>query len=385
MSEGSRELRVLYVEDCADQAALVRRWLGTLPDLYVVCASGAVEAMVYLTEEAFDVVISDMELGDGLGSDVIRVAQQRNPQVRAMLLTAHKRFDYAMLACERKVDAFLVKPLRRQESVEAVTQLCEASRKSSKEMRRPRTVLAIGAHPDDVEIGVGGTLLQHRDRGDKVIVLTLSGGEAGGVAHARAAEATASAARLGATLHLCDFKDREIEDGPATIDAIERVIKRYEPDVVYTHTSKDLHQDHRAVHQASLVAARNVPTVLCYQAPSSTTAFQPTMYNDIGEWMERKLELIALFRSQTSKCPYLEEDVIRSTARFWGRFANYRQVEPLEVLRTASVEQEEATTASQMPAPLREPELASRRAPADVTPLRVRAQAGAFRMDFDVA
>ncbi|MBN9618918.1 MAG: PIG-L family deacetylase, partial [Actinobacteria bacterium] len=83
--------------------------------------------------------------------------------------------------------------------------------------RHRERVLAIGAHPDDVEIGCGGTLLDHRMRDDLVSVLTLSRGAAGGDRQRRLAEAAAAAEMLGARLFVGDLPDTAIDSGIETI------------------------------------------------------------------------------------------------------------------------------------------------------------------------
>ena len=112
-------------------------------------------------------------------------------------------------------------------------------------------MLAIGAHPDDVEIGVGGILLRHADAGHDVNVLTLTGGEHGGDAAERAAESRYAAEILGAKLFHESLQDTEVGDRGETIGAIKRVIDETGATTIYTHTSKDVHQDHRNVHNAT--------------------------------------------------------------------------------------------------------------------------------------
>lgn len=203
--------------------------------------------------------------------------------------------------------------------------------------REPVTVLAIGAHPDDVEIGCGGALASHVKRGDRVVVLTLSGGEKAGSVRQRANESKAAANRLGAELVLESLPDTEIAEGPETINAIERVIKRVSPDVVYVHSESDRHQDHRAVHRATMTAARHVASVYCYQSPSSTTGFEPTRFVRIDEHMDTKLELIELYASQATTRSYLAPRLIEATAVYWGRYAGAGSVEPFEVVREHAV------------------------------------------------
>jgi LmbE family N-acetylglucosaminyl deacetylase len=200
-------------------------------------------------------------------------------------------------------------------------------------------VLAVGAHPDDVEIGVGGILLRHAAEGHKVTILTLTGGEAGGVAADRTAESRRAAELMGARLVQAGLADTSVSEGQSTIHEIKRVLDETGATTVYTHTTRDVHQDHRNVHQATLVAARRVPRIYCYQSPSTTVDFQPTRFVAIDEYLERKLEVIHAYGSQVKVRRYLEEDLLRATARYWSRFSQARYVEPLEVVRESDVRQ----------------------------------------------
>ncbi|WP_386067078.1 PIG-L deacetylase family protein [Tahibacter sp. UC22_41] len=198
---------------------------------------------------------------------------------------------------------------------------------------RRHRVLAIGAHPDDVEIGCGGTLAKHRDRGDALLILTLSRGAHGGEAEQRSDEARRAAERLGATLDLRDLPDGSIGEGIATIRLLEAVIRAFEPTLVYTHSREDTHQDHRALHAATVVAARGVANLYCYQSPSSTVEFRPQRFVDISGYMDEKLALIGLHASQVERRANIEPDLIVATARYWGRYAGYCLAEPLIVMR----------------------------------------------------
>ena len=171
----------------------------------------------------------------------------------------------------------------------------------------------------------------------------MSRGKVGGDADQRAAEAEESARRLGARLVLGDLEDTRIPTHGPTIDLIEEVVRELQPDVVYTHSEHDLHQDHRAVHAATLVAARGVRKVLAYQSPSATIEFRPSMFVPVENLLSRKLEAIAAFESQTAIRDYLEEDMLTATARYWGRFGKTRYAEAFEVIRDA---QEVASRAS---------------------------------------
>ena len=175
----------------------------------------------------------------------------------------------------------------------------------------------------------------YKRQGDDIVLLCLSWGANGGGQSQRRDEAKAAAHVLGALLYGGDLQDTRFELR-STIAAIERVVRQIQPDVVYTHCAEDVHQDHRTAHDASLVACRSVPTLLAYQSPSTTVAFQPTRFQDISDQIDDKMTLIACHDSQASCRTYMAPELLRSTARYWGRFSGCEYVEPLVVVREAA-------------------------------------------------
>jgi LmbE family N-acetylglucosaminyl deacetylase len=195
-------------------------------------------------------------------------------------------------------------------------------------------VLAIGAHPDDVELGCAGTLLDHRLRGDRVSILTLSGGAVGGDSTARTREATAAAEAIGAQLLSADLPDTRIDEG-SPIRLNENVVATLDPTVVYVHSRQDNHQDHRTVAAATISATRGVRRVFAYQSPSATNEFRPTQFVPIDHVVQRKVQVLRMFASQSERS-YLDPELIVSGARYWARHlaAQARYAEPFEVIRS---------------------------------------------------
>ena len=186
-------------------------------------------------------------------------------------------------------------------------------------------VLAIGAHPDDVEIGVGGLLAAHRAAGDSVIILTLCRGDRGGDAEHRQHESLAAAELIGARLFLEDLEDTKISPADPTVSIIERIVDEVGPSVVYTHSQHDRHQDHRAVHHAASVATRRVPTLACFQSPSATVDFHPNRFVPIDGYTDTKLALLAVFCHSVGD-PRLSRTELRArdgallvTVRWWDQ------------------------------------------------------------------
>jgi LmbE family N-acetylglucosaminyl deacetylase/ActR/RegA family two-component response regulator len=320
---------LLLVEDDDLLASVMTEILAPVAD--VRWTASAEDAMQILTDEHWDLVVADIELPGMSGIDFIMHSKVAQPVVSTLVVSGRTGFEDAVSAIRAGADDYLTKPIDPPALLEKARDLIARTR-----VRRARdleVILAIGAHPDDVEIGCGGILARHVAAGDQVAVLTLTGGEQGGEALTRAMESRRAAEILGARLFHADLLDTGVSEGSDTITAIKRVIEEVQPTTVYTHTSHDVHQDHRNVHHATLVAARGIPRIYCYQAPSTTIEFHPTRFVTIDGFLERKLEAIDAYGSQVAVRDYLDPELLRSTARYWGRFSRSRYVEPLEVVR----------------------------------------------------
>ena len=328
---GDPEALILFVEDDDVLAAVVLELLAPLGE--VRWAPSAEEAVALLPSRPWDLLLSDIDLPGMNGHEMVRQSKAAQPDVATLILSGHASFDQAVEAIRAGADDYLTKPVEPARLIAKVRELVAVTRERPAEGRE--RVLAVGAHPDDVEIGVGGILLRHAAAGHDVALLTLTGGEQGGEAGVRAAESRRAAELLGARLFHTDLSDTSVSDGGTTIGVIKRVIDEILPTTVYTHTARDVHQDHRNVHHATLVAARGIPRIYCYQAPSTTVEFKPSRFVAIDPHLDRKLEVIRAFASQTAVRSYLDEDLMRSTARYWSRFTQARYVEPLEVVREA--------------------------------------------------
>ncbi len=121
-------------------------------------------------------------------------------------------------------------------------------------------LLAIGAHPDDIEFGAGGVLAAEARRGRPVHLVVGSRGESGtnGTPELRTQEAEAAAAKLGATLEWIDLGgDANIENSRAGARTIAAIIRRVKPGIVLTLTTEEnQHPDHAAVGRMTRDAAR---------------------------------------------------------------------------------------------------------------------------------
>ncbi|HEX9064026.1 MAG TPA: response regulator [Streptosporangiaceae bacterium] len=332
---GDQAGSILLVEDDQEAAQYVLRVLRDRAGYEVAHVPDPSVALQQARARHWDVVLTDVEMPGMTGLELLEELRECCPELPVAVVTAHPSFDYAVRALRSRADEFLEKPVRPDDLIATIGALIARGRQARAASRQ--SVLAIGAHPDDVEIGAAGTLIAHRRLGHEVAILTLSRGARGGTEDTRAKESVRAAEVIGATLFHEDLQDAAIGEGDPTIGAISRVVAEVEPTLVYTHSPHDVHQDHRNTYRAAMVAVRQVGRVYCFQSPSATVDFRPTRFVAIDENIERKIAAIDAFASQVQIRWYLERDLITSTARYWSRFCPGRYAEPFEVIRESAV------------------------------------------------
>ena len=328
--EASKPGRILLIDDDPALGRYLSRVL-IRAGFEVTHELDSVAALQRIETESWDLLITDVELPGMTGLELLERVRQIVPDLPVAVLTGHPTVDYAVSALRNSAAEFLQKPIAAGDLVAKAAELVKVGRAARAANRE--TVLAIGAHPDDVEIGAAGTLLAHRAAGDIVAILTLSRGAGGGDQLQRARESAEAADVIGARLFLDDLEDTHIAEGNPTIGVIDRVVAEVQPTVVYTHSIHDIHQDHRNTHRGAMVACRRVGRVYCFQSPSATVDYRPTHFVTIDDYIESKLKAIDAFASQTGVRDYLEPDLIASTARYWSRYCGGSHAEPFEAIR----------------------------------------------------
>jgi LmbE family N-acetylglucosaminyl deacetylase len=197
-------------------------------------------------------------------------------------------------------------------------------------------ILAIGAHPDDIEFGCGGSLIKYARAGHNVYLLVLTTGEVGGSPEVRQKEQEAAAKIIGVKdLYWGGFEDTQLIDNLSLILKIEGVVRKVAPDIVFLNNINDVHQDHRAAAQAGLSATRYVKEVLFYEVPT-TQGFEPGIFIDIGDVLEQKSELLRTHTSQTNKTRVENLNIIESAqscANFRGFQGRVKYAEGFRALR----------------------------------------------------
>jgi N-acetylglucosamine malate deacetylase 1 len=213
-------------------------------------------------------------------------------------------------------------------------------------------ILAVGAHPDDLEILMGGTLAKYAARGDRVFMASLTNGNMGhprykpdDMAIVRKSEMEASAAIIGAEVIWMDVDDEFSEISLQARLMMVDVLRQASPDVIFTHGPTDYHVDHRNCGQLVFEAAplacvhnivRALPQLdkqpLIYHMDNlAGICFEPTEFVDVSDFLEIKK---AMFRCHKSQDSWMLEitgfdvsDVIETCAKFRGYHAGVRNAE----------------------------------------------------------
>ena len=197
-------------------------------------------------------------------------------------------------------------------------------------------ILAIGAHPDDIEFGCGGTLIKFSQKKAKIFLLILTKGEVGGKPQVRQIEQKRATKFIKAKkVFWGPFSDTDIPMNKKLIDVIEKVVQETNPEIVFFNYFDDIHQDHRAIAEGAISATRYERNVLMYEVPT-TQNFQPDIFTDIGDTLENKLKLLSIFSSQLTKTRVKNLTILesaKSCANFRGFQGRVKYAEGFKALR----------------------------------------------------
>jgi len=217
-------------------------------------------------------------------------------------------------------------------------------------------LLVFSPHPDDAELGVGGTIIKHARQGYRVVLVDLTRGELAsrGTPELRAEEATKAATFLGVSSRTClDLGDGLLGSRPEQMLSIIEVLRQYRPRLVLAPWGEDRHPDHEAAHQLvrRSIFFSGVHTVLpegppafrpsrvLYYTPYYEPRTPPACVVDVTETFDRKKEALRCFASQFYRPEESAPETwvssegfqqyIETRAAFWGAQIGVRYGEPL--------------------------------------------------------
>ena len=197
-------------------------------------------------------------------------------------------------------------------------------------------ILAIGAHPDDIEYGCGGMLAKYARKGHDVFMFVASDGARGGDGAVRRREQDEAARILGVReVFWGGYLDTEVPLSRELIARLETAIQQVAPRMIFVNSPDDTHQDHRHLAQCASSATRYVPNFLFFEGPS-TQNFAPNCSTDIADVLDLKLACLEAHRSQVTKTNIEDLTILelaRSCANFRGIQARVKYAEAFQSVR----------------------------------------------------
>lgn len=190
-------------------------------------------------------------------------------------------------------------------------------------------ILALIAHPDDLEIAAAGTICQLTDHGHRVLIGVVTDEADVNVRKIRQAEALQAAHAMAvpaAHVLFVGQEDRFAKNDKNACQLIQAWMRShvFAPDIVITHSKNDTHQDHRAVHHLAAAATKDTASLYLYAAVINSLridTFQPTVFVNTSRSWSRKKNALACYPSQDSLGRIRVLDIERHERKFarqWG-------------------------------------------------------------------
>ena len=198
-----------------------------------------------------------------------------------------------------------------------------------------RKTLFVGAHPDDIELGCGAVLSQI-SVDSSILCVTLSDNQKNPKLKNLVQEHYESMSILGVakeSIVLRSFETRNFpRDRQQILEYLYELNRDYEPDIVFVHSSADIHQDHAVVTEEALRAFRG-RTVLGFNVLRSSYNFFPHFLVEVSEGdVEKKISALQTYKTYQDKY-YFDPEIIRSLLVQYGMMAERSYAEGFDILR----------------------------------------------------
>lgn len=196
-------------------------------------------------------------------------------------------------------------------------------------------MLLVGAHPDDIEIGCGGTMAKYRNRTSSIKSIIFAPCLEDPLNNGILEEYEMSMNMLGVDEVLNYNYPRDILENyiQKVRDLLYGLKQSFKPDVIFCPSLNDLHQDHRAVAGACRTIFRDSATVLSYEIVRSTVYFMPNLYVSLSQAdMIYKLKLLKNYKTQARRS-YFKPELVKSIASYRGSQVIVQYAEAFEIWR----------------------------------------------------
>lgn len=203
-----------------------------------------------------------------------------------------------------------------------------------------KSIVAFGAHPDDIEIGMGGTIAKLAGMGYDInlVVATLPNFTEIDKKDQRKQEAIRSAKVMGCKApQFLDLSPDQIIFGRQFVTLVDELIHKYEPEAIFTQWIGDSHQDHQILTRAVIAASRDVNNLYMYETtiPGGVTegSFRPQLFVDVSETLEIKTGALDCFESQKIRGGHMWLGAVVGRCSYRGYQMSTQYAEAFEVIK----------------------------------------------------
>ena len=218
-----------------------------------------------------------------------------------------------------------------------------------------KKIIVVSAHPDDETLGAGGTLLRHKENGDKIYWIIVTNifenqGFSKERIFSRQQEIEEVCHKFGfEKIFKMDYPTMTLSSSSllSLVPKISKIFSEVEPEIIYTLNRSDAHSDHRVLFDAVAACTKSfrypyIKQVLMYECISETEfapilaekAFLPNFFVDITDFLDAKLDIMKIFESELGEHPFPRSlDNIKALAHFRGASVGVKYAEAFQLLK----------------------------------------------------
>jgi LmbE family N-acetylglucosaminyl deacetylase len=333
------QIRILIVDDEANSRNAAYSILKAA-GYEVDTAESGNQAIAKTQQTTYNLMLIAISLPDISANKLLTRIYETIPKIKKLIVTDGTELQEAKSIVRQGANGYIIKPFDKKTLLEAVeTQLLN-------KQERPKNwaganVLFIGAHPDDIELGCGGTLIKHVQSGDNVFALIFTNGEKGmaeTVTIDRQQESLKALTLAGVNplnIYFLQYPDTELwQVRQEVMDNIAKFCNTFKIQLIYTHSNKAQHQDHVTIFEETMRGARKAWGIMAYESHGATNpSFSPNLFVDITDVISKKIDMLNCHQSQIAK-NYLKVESVIALAQFRSsQSEEFHYAEAFEIIK----------------------------------------------------
>jgi LmbE family N-acetylglucosaminyl deacetylase/CheY-like chemotaxis protein len=310
----------------------------------VDAVENASQAISKTQQNTYKLMLIDVDLPDLPASKLLNRIYDTIPKIRKIITADTTKQQAAASVVKQGADAYLLKPCTPE------TLLATAEEQLKKQKIIPpcqpkgecANILFIGAHPDDIELGCGGTLVKHIQNGDNVYAMIFTNGEKGMRdtepeidRQNETLQALTIAGLSPQNIFFLQYPDTELwQIRQEVMNTIAKFCEAFQIQLIYTHSNKAQHQDHVTIYEETMRGARKVFGIMAYESHGATNpSFSPNLFVDITDVIDKKIAMLNCHQSQISKSYFKVESVIALAQFRSSQSEEFHYAEAFEIIK----------------------------------------------------